>query len=699
MSASCSRTAGAVLRALAAGACGLALLLLGALGAGASTSRHGAGAAGGDASRATVPGLTLVSQSDWVPPGGSFTVVVRRRADIGSSGLGLSLTLYNRLVTEYQFQGALSNPGGGGILSRTATVGLASLAVPGLPLEDRLTLPVQTGYSTSADAIDLQCQTICDGVYPLTITLTRLGSAAPVERLTTFLTFRPSTVPASPLHTALVLPVSVPTSFAPGPGRVAVGTAWMSGADVATACDLVRAIARQRVRVTLEPEPLTVQAMGASCQAGSTPAARAQLSGARAVQDLAEMSQQPSVYQVPAQSFVVTDPSALASAGLGGEIGAQMARGAQVLTATDHIVTEQGSWVLTDGPGGNLRSGLAAVHADQLVVPGRAIVSPPSLTLTQPFRVDLGHGHAVLAAGSNDTLSSLLTADPGDPALAAAQLLAGLSFIQSEEPNASAPRGVVVVPPAGWVPDPALISDVLAGMADNPALVPQTLSALFGTVPVGANGYASTRRLSASTASGISAPMAKAVQRGRRQLAAFTGAVVKAPVVIAGLNDDLLATESSAVPASTRAAGLTAFDHAFAAQVDQITFSADHTVTLTSRRGTLPVTIDSSAPYAVTGQLTVASDRLEFPSGSTRGVTIDRTTNQIRVPVLARTLGDLPIQVTLRTPDGALVIAQSRLTVRSTATSVVGVVLTILAALVLAGWWVRTWVKRRRGAR
>jgi len=625
---------------------------------------------------------------------------VRRRPDVSSAGLGLSLTLYNRLVTAYEFQDALSNPGAGGVLSRTAPVSLEGLAVPGAPLEARLTLPVQTGYSTNTNtsALDLECQTICDGVYPLRVTLTNLASGTPVERLTTFLTFRPSTTTTSPLYTALVLPIAVPTSFTSGPGRVAVGTVRMSGADLAAACDLVRAIAHQRVRVTLEPEPLTVQAMDSSCQVSGTAAAHAQISGARAVQDLAEMSAQPSTYQVPAESFVFTDPSALAAASLRGEVTIQLARGTQVLSTDDHIATVPGSWVLSGAPGGDIGAGLEAAHANQLVVPERAIISPPSLTLTQPFRVDLGRGRTVLTAGSNDMLSSLLTAHPDDPALAAAQVLAGLSFIQSEEPNSTAPRGVVVVPPAGWAPDPALVSDLLTGMTDNPAVVPQTLSQLFATVPVGGNGYSSTRRLSSSTASGIPGGVAGQVQGARRRLEAFATAVVRAPSVVAAMSDDLLATESSTITSGTAAQGLTAFDRAFTAQIAQIQFSGDRTVTLTSRRGALPVTIDSSAPYALIGQLTVTSDRLEFPTGDTRQVTIDRTTNQIRVPVLARTLGDLPMEVTLRAPDGALVIAQSRLTVRSTATSAVGVVLTILAAMVLLGWWLRTWIRQRRVA-
>jgi hypothetical protein len=53
--------------------------------------------------------------------------------------------------------------------------------------------------------------------------------------------------------------------------------------------------------------------------------------------------------------------------------------------------------------------------------------------------------------------------------------------------------------------------------------------------------------------------------------------------------------------------------------------------------------------------------------------------------------GDTPVQVTVRSPDGNVVLATSRYTVRVTAVSGVGVVLTSGAALFLVIWWVRHW--------
>ena len=52
-----------------------------------------------------------------------------------------------------------------------------------------------------------------------------------------------------------------------------------------------------------------------------------------------------------------------------------------------------------------------------------------------------------------------------------------------------------------------------------------------------------------------------------------------------------------------------------------------------------------------------------------------------------------------RRRTGSLVIAQGQLTVRSTATSIVGIVLTAAALVVLLAWWARTWQAGRRKKR
>ncbi len=123
--------------------------------------------------------------------------------------------------------------------------------------------------------------------------------------------------------------------------------------------------------------------------------------------------------------------------------------------------------------------------------------------------------------------------------------------------------------------------------------------------------------------------------------------------------------------------------------------TGDRTVTLTSQRGRVPVTITSTAPYPITGTLTLTSDKLTFPNGQSQRVTLGPRTNVVYVNVETRASGLFKVAIAVTSPAGGLVLTSGQVSVRSTATSVVGVVLTVGAVVVLVVWWLRTSRKRR----
>ena len=116
--------------------------------------------------------------------------------------------------------------------------------------------------------------------------------------------------------------------------------------------------------------------------------------------------------------------------------------------------------------------------------------------------------------------------------------------------------------------------------------------------------------------------------------------------------------------------------------------AGDRTITLTSQRGRVPVTIVSAAPYPVSASLTLTSDKLLFADHSTSMtqpvVLQPGHTNVVYVNVQARASGMFKVGIVLRSPAGGLVLSSGQVSVRSTATSVVGIVLS-LGAVVRAG--------------
>ena len=130
-----------------------------------------------------------------------------------------------------------------------------------------------------------------------------------------------------------------------------------------------------------------------------------------------------------------------------------------------------------------------------------------------------------------------------------------------------------------------------------------------------------------------------------------------------------------------------------------IRLAGEANLNLTSREGTLPVTVANDNPFAVDVVIRVRSDRLRFPQGEVLTATVPSGGTRIDVPVEALATGSVPTFVELWTGDDVLKLDARQLNVRSTAVSGVGVALSLGALAVLVVWWFRSWRRSRTKAR
>jgi len=167
--------------------------------------------------------------------------------------------------------------------------------------------------------------------------------------------------------------------------------------------------------------------------------------------------------------------------------------------------------------------------------------------------------------------------------------------------------------------------------------------------------------------------------------------------------DDLerqsLVSGSIALTPAEQSAYFSAIGATIRLQTQLIDTPPDTTVTLTSRSGRIPVSIRSRMEVPARVRLQVSSDRLEFPEGSVIDVDLVDEITTVEIPVQARTTGSFQMAVAVTSPDGILAVTATKVTIRSTAVSSVGVVLSIGAGLVLLTWWLRHWREHRRDAR
>ena len=123
-------------------------------------------------------------------------------------------------------------------------------------------------------------------------------------------------------------------------------------------------------------------------------------------------------------------------------------------------------------------------------------------------------------------------------------------------------------------------------------------------------------------------------------------------------------------------------------------------VTLTSRDGRIPLNISNENLYDVTVKIRFDSDKLTFPDGDTVIVHLPRSTvTPLDVDVRSRSSGSFPLRVVISSPDDIVLVSRSQFTVRSTAVSGVGIVLSVGAGLFLALWWASHFRRVRRARR
>lgn len=129
---------------------------------------------------------------------------------------------------------------------------------------------------------------------------------------------------------------------------------------------------------------------------------------------------------------------------------------------------------------------------------------------------------------------------------------------------------------------------------------------------------------------------------------------------------------------------------------EQLITATEGSVTFTSRRGSVPVTVSNAASYTVRLRIRLSTTKLEFPDGSTRIVSVDPPGDTVIFNALARSTGAFPVHVRITSPNGAIRFHSGELTVRSTAANVPALALTAGGAIFLVAWYARLIARRRR---
>jgi hypothetical protein len=282
------------------------------------------------------------------------------------------------------------------------------------------------------------------------------------------------------------------------------------------------------------------------------------------------------------------------------------------------------------------------------------------------------------------------------PALLADRVLADLATLWFEQPGT---RRAVVLPIPQTV-DGTAVRQILQGLRQGALFAPVALDQAFtDAAPLTSGGQLARRSLAPASTATIPADLAPEVRSIRATRDSVQGMVGGASPIYADIDAHLLRAIAAGAAPAQRRDQLTGARAAIQRFVDAIDTPPSVTITLTARNGTVPLTIRNDTGAPVQAQVRLRSSKAVLPGGNTIPVTIDGPSMRLDIAVRTRASGAFPIQVEVTSPDGRLSVASTRYSVRSTAVSGLGLILSIGAGLFLVGWWARHWRGARRSAK
>lgn len=384
--------------------------------------------------------------------------------------------------------------------------------------------------------------------------------------------------------------------------------------------------------------------------------------------------------------YVRIDPAELVAGGLDDELTRQRDLGRQALSVLEPPVT--GTWPLNGPVDEEALAALRTRGIFQVLLPDRALRS--SVGTTAPVDLPAGDG-TVRALAATDALT--LGRDvPGDPVLAAHRLLARLAVL-AEAPSGSAAgdpgaQAIVTIDPA--LADPASLRLVLGALDQGlPQLEVTTVDAALSTATDDAPA-----QLASPVPSEIDALVAE-LREAEESLASYAAMVGGRNEALRPFERSLALSGATDLALDQRLGDAASVSDDLEEPFGAISIPERDTITLATRDGEFPVPITSALDYPVDVVITLdASERVEFPDERIE-VTLGRERVVQTIDVRTRGLGDTPVRIAVTSPDGGVLLAEGRYTIRSTAVSSVGIVLTVGAGAFLVLWWGRHWHRNR----
>ena len=515
------------------------------------------------------------------------------------------------------------------------------------------------------------------GVYPISLSI-RVGDNES-SRLLTFVNFLTVQSSKNTLSVSLVAEVS------PALSQTATGEISLTDATRTTLNNVVSSLNGDSGVMSLRISPETLNSLAIS-------------SSPQDAELLGQIQVVLAKHQVLASTFVPFDPSSAEKAKLGSEFDKQLSRGIDILdTRNGDAVINPRTWfstrpINTDGVALLARSGYTNV-----VFSPQAAQSLGALdSYTKQYRADY--------AGDATKKVSVAVADP--------QYAASLSGGNSNPVQTSMAIAAEIVAQQGELVvgqrqqlDHHLVVSTLDGSVPNPVLLNSLLVALSNAPQITLRPLGSIQRATEESTP-LTMPSGAPIDlRARRpQLQSVVDEIASTQTMLTvdapqrmWWEDSLLLIQSSSLTADRFDTYLKGFRAQLRGFRASVSVPQSLTFTLSGKSSDLRLQLRNSATMSLSVLVTLSSAKLTFPEKPQVVTVAANSAVDVIVPVIARANGTFPLEVVLYTPDGSAQVGKRiRLSARVSALAGLGQLVTGVALLLLASWWVAHWRKQHR---
>ncbi|MGH3344600.1 MAG: DUF6049 family protein [Carbonactinosporaceae bacterium] len=317
-------------------------------------------------------------------------------------------------------------------------------------------------------------------------------------------------------------------------------------------------------------------------------------------------------------------------------------------------VTVDVAWPADDAADVATVRALRAADMNAIVLRDHTLPLSEALTYTQSGKETLEHAGSDLTALISDSgVRAALTARADSPTLKAQRVLAELAMISAERPGDV--QTILVAPPRRWDPDPVVTSALVEALNDAPWVEPVSIAKLRSLsepqVDRGPLIYpksANKRELPGS--------YLRSITGMRDDLTLLASILTQPDRLMADYVPAVLRTESTAWR-KDRPGGRAFRDtvqRSLGEMRDAVRIISRGHVTLSSRTGTIPITITNNLRQDVTVQLDVTprlTRRLHVGEVKPQRIEAGHKVT-VEVPAEAVANGIVKVDTRLRTPDG-----------------------------------------------